>query len=275
MNTTSFIRTDVKLSLFDSGSGLPVVFQHGLGGDEAQVAENFPDGPAYRRLTLECRAQGMSEPGNVRPFSISMFAADILAACDARGINRFVAGGISMGAAIALHLAVCHPDRIVGLVLARPAWLFDPAPANMRPFSEVAAMLKTASPDMAREYFAKSATARELSLIAPDNLASLLKFFDRPDPATTSDLLGGIANDGPKVTRDQAAAINIPTLVIGHEIDFVHPVAYARELASVIPGAELVEIAPKATQKPLHVAQFRHVLDTFLQHILVSEEHPS
>ncbi len=275
MSTTTLIRDDVKLNLLDSGSGFPVVFQHGLGGDEAQVAENFPDGPAYRRLTLECRAQGMSEPGNARPFSISMFAADILAACDARGINRFVAGGISMGAAIALHLAVYHPERIVGLVLARPAWLFDPAPTNMRPFSEVAAVLKTASSDMAREDFAESATARDLALVAPDNLASLLKFFDRPDPAITSDLLGGIANDGPNVTRHQAAAINIPALVIGHEIDYVHPIAYARELASLIPGAKFVEIAPKATQKPLHVAQFRHALDTFLQHILVSEEHPS
>jgi pimeloyl-ACP methyl ester carboxylesterase len=275
MSTTAFTRDDAKLSLFDSGSGFPVIFQHGLGGDEAQVAENFPDGPAYRRLTLECRAQGTSEPGNARPFSVSMFAADVLAACDAQGIDRFVAGGISMGAAIALHLAAYHSDRIVGLVLARPAWLLDPAPANMRPFSEVAAMLKTAPPDMARAYFAESATARELALVAPDNLASLLKFFDRPDPAITSDLLGGIANDGPNVTRHQAAAINIPTLVIGHEIDYVHPVAYARELAFAIPGAEFVEIAPKATQKPLHVAQFRHALDTFLKHILVSEEHPS
>ncbi|ATU90309.1 alpha/beta fold hydrolase [Phyllobacterium zundukense] len=275
MSTTTLIRDDVKLNLLDSGSGFPVVFQHGLGGDEAQVAGNFPDGPAYRRLTLECRAQGMSEPGNARPFSISMFAADILAACDARGINRFVAGGISMGAAIALHLAVYHPERIVGLVLARPAWLFDPAPTNMRPFSEVAAVLKTASSDMAREDFAESATARDLALVAPDNLASLLKFFDRSDPAITSDLLGGIANDGPNVARHQAAAINIPALVIGHEIDYVHPIAYARELASLIPGAKFVEIAPKATQKPLHVAQFRHALDTFLQHILASEEHPS
>jgi pimeloyl-ACP methyl ester carboxylesterase len=275
MSTTTFIRDDAKLSLFDSGSGFPVVFQHGLGGDGAQVAENFPDCSTYRRLTLECRAQGASEPGNARPFSIAMFATDVLAACDAQGIQRFVAGGISMGAAIALHLAAHYPDRIIGLVLARPAWLFDPAPINMQSYSEVAAMLRAASPNIAREHFSESATARDLALTAPDNLASLLKFFDRPDPATTSDLLGGIANDDPGVTRLQAAAIGVPTLVIGHEIDYVHPVMYARELASVIPGAKLVEIAPKATQKSLHVAQFRHALDTFLQHILVSEEHPS
>jgi pimeloyl-ACP methyl ester carboxylesterase len=275
MRTTTFTRDGVKLSLFDSGSGFPVVFQHGLGGDGAQVAENFPDRPAYRRLTLECRAQGASEPGNARPFSIAMFASDVLAACDACGIQRFVAGGISMGAAIALHLAVHHADRVTALVLARPAWLFDAAPFNMRSYADVAAMLRTASPNMALEHFSQSATARDLARTAPDNLASLLKFFDRPDPATTSDLLGGIANDGPGVTRLQAASIRVPTLVIGHEIDYVHPVAYARELASIIPGAKLIEIAPKATQKPLHVQQFRHGLDTFLQHILVSEEHSS
>ena len=265
-------RDDAELNVFDSVAGHPVVFQHGLGGDNGQVVENFPGGPAFRRLTVECRAQGQSTPGHVRPFSIAMFAADILAACDARGIERFIIGGISMGAAIALHIAHRHPERVAGLVLARPAWLFDAAPENMRPYAEVAALMKRLPRDEAQAAFAVSATAADLRRDAPDNLASLLKFFDRPDLATTADLLGDIASDGPGVRESDAARLKIPTLVIGHRVDHAHPLGYAEQLAATIPGAHMVEIAPKATDKPRHVAEFRSALDRFLRANLQFQE---
>ena len=272
MTHSTFQRDDADLSVFDSGTGLPVVFQHGLGGDNGQVVENFPDGPAYRRLTVECRAQGQSQSGTTRPFSISMFASDILAVCDARGIGRFVMGGISMGAAIALHIAHRHPDRVAGLVLARPAWLFDAAPENMRPYALVAEHLRRHPPAQAKAAFAASPLALDLAIYAPDNLGSLLKFFDRPEPAVTADLLGGIALDGPGVTEAEARALGVPTLVIGHRVDSVHPLAYAQRLAEIIPGARLAEIAPKATDKPRHIHEFRSELDNFLRTLDPSRE---
>ncbi|MER8849189.1 hypothetical protein [Mesorhizobium australicum] len=50
---TIMLRDDAALHVFDAGQGLPIVFQHGLGGDAAQVALNFPDSPSRRRLPLE------------------------------------------------------------------------------------------------------------------------------------------------------------------------------------------------------------------------------
>jgi pimeloyl-ACP methyl ester carboxylesterase len=254
-------RDDAVLRVFDSAVGMPVLFQHGLGGDAAQVAENFPDEPAYRRLTVDCRAQGGSTAGSVRPFSIGMFADDVLAACDAA---RFVVGGISTGAAIALRLAATQPDRVTALILARPAWLFDPAPANMHPFAEIAGLLREHPPVVACERFAASPTSRMLTAEAPDNLVSLLKFFDRADPAITADLLADIASEGPGVTALEAAAISVPTLVIGHAQDHVHPLTYARRLAEILPNAHLATITPKAADKPRHVAEFRRAVDGFL-----------
>lgn len=272
MTRSTFLRDDAELSIFDSGMGYPVVFQHGLGGDNGQVVENFPDDPAYRRLTVECRAQGQSTPGSVRPFSIAMFAADILAVCDARGIERFVMGGISMGAAIALYMANHHPGRVAGLVLARPAWLFEPAPENMQPYAKVAEVLRLYPRDEARAAFEALPIAAQLRSDAPDNLASLLKFIDRSDTDLTADLLSAIANDGPGVTAAQAAALDVPTLVIGHGVDHAHPLAYAQILAATIPGATLVEIAPKATDKQRHVPEFRSALDDFLRANLPVQE---
>lgn len=275
MTAFSVLRDGAALQGFDSGLGLPVVFQHGLGGSNAQVAENFPDDDAYRRLTLECRAQGSSAAGSSRPFSIEMFAADVLAGCDARGIAGFVAGGISTGAAIALHLAARHPHRVTGLILARPAWLFEPAPPNMQPFVEVATALRLYGQAEGKARFAASPTARMLAAEAPDNLASLLGFFDRPDPTVTADLLSDIARDGPGVSRAEAAGLTVPTLVLGHGIDHIHPLSFARTLAANTPQAHLVELPPKATRKAAHVAAFRGAVKAFLQHVASRETEPN
>ncbi|TPK85978.1 alpha/beta hydrolase [Mesorhizobium sp. B2-4-13] len=250
--------------VFDTGQGLPIVFQHGLGGDAAQVALNFPDSPSRRRLTVECRAQGGSGAGSKRPFSIGMFADDVLAAADAAGIERFVAGGISMGAAIALNLASRHPDRILGLVLVRPAWTFDAAPQNMRPYVEVAELLRDHPLEEARDIFAASATAACFRTEAPDNLASLLGFFARDNATVFAEVMQAIANDGPGVTRAMATGLAIPTLVVGSGIDLVHPLATARELAETIPGAAFTEVTPKALDKDRHFTEIRAAIGGFL-----------
>jgi len=259
------LRDDAALRIFDTGQGgLPLVFQHGLGGDAAQVAQNFPDSPSRRRLTVECRAQGGSGAGHKRPFSIAMFTDDLLAAADAAGLERFVAGGISMGAAMALRLASRHPDRVLALVLVRPAWTFDVAPQNMRPYAEVAELLRNHPLDEARDIFAASATASRFRDEAPDNLASLLGFFARENATVFAEVMQAIANDGPGVTRAEAAGLAIPTLVIGSGIDLVHPLAAARSLADAIPDAAFVEVTPKAADKDRHFAEIRAAIGAFL-----------
>ena len=252
-------RDEATLRGWDGGEGLPIIFQHGLGGDEAQVAEVFPDGDGFRRLTLECRGQGKSGAGNPSELSITNFADDVLAFAGSRGVDCFIIGGISMGAAIALRIAIKNPARVKGLILARPAWLWDAAPENMKPFAEVASYLARRT----FNDFESSATAKRLALEAPDNLASLEKFFAVKDRETMASLLSAIATDGPKVSEAEVLAIALPTLVIGHKIDAVHPLALANTLADRIAGSKFVEITPKATDKPRHVAEFRAHVGSF------------
>jgi len=253
MTEIAFTRGDDVLVGHDVGRGEPLLFQHGLGGSAAQVAAHLPAIPGIRRLTLECRAHGASPPGASRPFRIGDFASDALAFCDLRDVDRFMAGGISMGAAIALRLAVRHPGRVTAVILVRPAWLFADAPATLSPYVEVARLMRSHAPDEAKALFEASETATRLGRDAPDNLASLLGFFGRPDVDVAADLLEGIATDGPGVTRDEVAALDVPALVLGHDVDDTHPFAYARELADLIPGARLVRIPPKS-----HAAQAHH-----------------
>jgi pimeloyl-ACP methyl ester carboxylesterase len=258
------MNSKLLLNVVEAGNGRPFVFQHGLCGDAAQAGEVFPADAGFRRITLECRGHGLSQPGDLSAFSIATFADDVAELIEARAIAPAVLGGISMGAAIALRLAVTRPDLVSALVLARPAWLVDAAPANMRPFGEVGDLLARLPADEARARFDRSATSAMLEREAPDNLASLRGFFTRSPQPVTASLLSRIAADGPGVTADQVAALKLPALVIGHGRDFLHPFDHAKRLAGLVPRARLVEITPKATNWDRYVVEFRAALQSFL-----------
>jgi len=261
-------RDGIGLHYDEAGSGPPVLFGHGLGADATQVAEIYPAVPATRRITLACRAHGQSDVGPVGALSISTFADDLAFVADQLGVRRAVVGGISMGAAVALRLAVRRPELASGLILARPAWLFGRAPANMQPYAMVGELLAGRDRQAARAAFEGSAVASRLARVAPDNLASLRTFFERPSPAITAALLIAIASDGPGVDEAEARGLAIPVLVIGHDDDLVHPLAYARRLAAIIPGARLVQITSKVVHRGRYVSEFRSALAAFLTDIL-------
>lgn len=264
-----FVRGGAALHVDDAGgSGLAVVFQHGLCGDARQTAEAFPRDALFRRITLECRGHGLSEAGDLDAFSIAAFADDVAALIEASGHAPLVLGGISMGAAISLRLAVRRPDLVRGLVLARPAWVIQAAPDNMQPNAEVGRLLAALPAREARAIFLAGATARCLAEQAPDNLASLDGFFGRLPRAVTAALLQAISADGPGVTEQQVRAIRMPTLVIGHGRDAVHPMAHAEALAALIPASRLVAITAKADDRVRYVSDFHDALGVFLKDFL-------
>lgn len=255
--------TRPALALADRGHGPPVLFQHGLCGDARQPADVFPL-DAFRCLTVECRGHGGSPPGDPAQFGLATFADDAAGVLDGLGLGPIPVGGISMGAAIAMRLAVIRPDLVSALILARPAWGTDPAPSNMQPNALVGRLLAEHPPEAARAMFEASDTAAELAAAAPDNLASLRGFFTRDPVAITAELLTRLSADGVGVTPAQLAALRLPTLVIGHARDAVHPLALAEQLAGLIPGARVETIPAKADDPAGYRAGFRQTLLAFL-----------
>ena len=261
-------RDGSRLRVVDVGQAEPaLIFQHGLCGNQQQVAEVLPPNLPRRRITLECRGHGGSEPGKTAKFSLATFAEDVAAAAISRGVTRAAVGGISMGAAIALRLAVRRPELVQALILARPAWMTHAAPECMRPNAIVGHLLHHHAPNQARAIFHSMPLRAQLSLQAPDNLASLDSFFAREPVEITSALLRTISADGPGVTAEEVSSLSVPTLVIGHQQDLIHPVAHARTLAGIIPSARFVEITPKAQDKARYLAEFRSTLLAFLDTI--------
>lgn len=266
MTPTGWLERDgLRLAVHDAGgSGLPVVFQHGLCGDARQVAEVFPPDPAFRRLSLDCRGHGASEAGDA--CSIAVFADDVAALAETLP-GPVVLGGISMGAAIALRVAVRRPDLVRALVLVRPAWDLRDAPPNMAPNAEVGALLARLDPDAARAAFAAGATARKLAVRAPDNLASLMGFFDRRPHQVTARLLCAISADGPGVTAAEVTALRLPVLVCGTPEDAVHPLALARRLAARIVQSSVVVLPPRGRDRPAHMAALQSAIRRFLKEL--------
>ncbi|AYM19931.1 hypothetical protein At15955_49460 (plasmid) [Agrobacterium tumefaciens] len=244
---------------------MPFVFQHGLCGDADQVIQVFPEDTGFRCLTVECRGHGQSETGPLDDLSIPTFTDDV--AGYIRHLGRPVVGGISMGAAISLRIAVRWPHMIRALILARPAWVTEDGPKSAYPNLFVGQLLAQYEPHEALSRFEASAVAKDLAEHGPDNLSAARGFFTREPIAVTSALLRSITLGGPGVTEDEIKKVSVPTLVIGNNRDPVHPVSYARVLADMIPNASFVEITSKSDSVEAYRRDFRSALEKFLRNL--------
>ena len=158
-------------------------------------------------VTYDARNHG-SSPDAVASDQLNWkaLATDLLAVADATGHERFVAGGISMGAATALVAACAAPDRVLGLVLAIPpaAW-----------------------------------TIRWGQRVFYASVGSLGAFVPVDGVRRASRSLRGAArSDLPSL--DELAGLEIPTLVLCWHLDPSHPHSVAKKIAETIPDADLV-----------------------------------
>lgn len=253
-----------RLAYVDEGEGLPVLWQHGLGADRNQPGEVFPEMDGIRRITLECRGHGASQLGDVHAITIAQFARDAIALLDHLGAGRVVVGGISLGAAIALRLAALYPERAIGLILARPAWVDERGPETLKIYRDVAELLVEYGPDEGAKRLEAIPRLRKVETLSPDNAASMRSFFTR-DLASTVALLSRIPEQGPGITRAEMGCLDLPTLVVANGQDFVHSVETAHTLNSIIPGSQLRVITSKTVSRQQYVEEFKQTLQAFLE----------
>lgn len=268
----SFLTGDgVELAVHEQvGDGQPVLFQHGLGGDQWQCDEAFPRSNLWRRVTVECRGHGASAPGEVSAISIERYAEDIIQFIESELPVPVVIGGISMGAVLSLRIALTRPELVRGLILARPAWALESAPENMRPNVRVGELLIDHSPADAESLFTRTETFRMLQAVAPDNLASLMSFFRKPDARQFGHILARISNDGPGIDPAMLRGFDTPTLVLATGEDHIHPLHLAESLATHLHAGPVVQLTPKQRDKSAYVQEFRLALDEFLNRLMTS-----
>jgi pimeloyl-ACP methyl ester carboxylesterase len=260
-----FARDDLDFHYRDLGAGVPFVFQHGLGADLDQPCGLFRPPEGIRLLSFDCRGHGQTRPlGDPEQIGLSSFASDLGALLDALQIQWAVVGGISMGAALALRFALSAPDRVLGLVLSRPAWLDRPTPRNVAVFATMARLIREHGARRGQEVFRQTVEYRQIQQESPESANSLLGQFDNPRAEETVIKLERILRDSPCHDLAELDRLAVPTLVLANRQDPIHPFEFGEALARRIAGAEFGELTPKSVSALRHAADTQMFLADFL-----------
>jgi pimeloyl-ACP methyl ester carboxylesterase len=114
----------VRLHYREEGSGPAVVLLH------ANYASLFMWEPwaaalkdRYRVIRLDLPAHGLTGPEPSRNYSLQRIQSLFEQFVDARGLERFVVVGTSIGGTVAMRYAADHPERIERLVMISPGSL--------------------------------------------------------------------------------------------------------------------------------------------------------
>ncbi|HEY6959084.1 MAG TPA: alpha/beta hydrolase [Candidatus Limnocylindria bacterium] len=120
---------DLETYYLEKGAGTPVVLIHGNWATSSWWEPTLARLPAGRRaFAPDLRGRGKTR-GRAADNAIPTLAADMLAFADAVGVRRFDVVGHSLGSAVAIELALSHPERLRSLVVVTPAWI-DGMPAS-------------------------------------------------------------------------------------------------------------------------------------------------
>ena len=119
-----FIEVDgARIHYLDEGSGPPLLLIHGLAGQMRHFTYSLLDRLKgdYRVVILDRPGSGYSTRPPQASAAISAQARVIASFAKALGLERPLVVGHSLGGAIALSLALDHPEQVGGLALIAPA----------------------------------------------------------------------------------------------------------------------------------------------------------
>jgi 3-oxoadipate enol-lactonase len=219
------------------GEGEPLVCLMGLAADVLAWTLQIPAfAAAHRMVVLDNRDVGRSSIAG-SDYEIADMARDTLALADALELDSFHLLGYSMGGAIAQELACQAPGRVRTLTLAVT---FPAGGAWARKLSDVwgARVHKISHEEHIDELMLLNQS--EAFFDNPEGVAFLRNLMlQNPHPQPPDAFARQLAAASRHDVRDRLPSLTMPVHVIGCEHDLLVPVWKSRELAELIPGAEL------------------------------------
>ena len=250
----------VEIAVTDDGAGLPIFWGHGLIGSVAQdeqfsVIDWRRVARRHRVVRWDARGHGQSGGAAVPDdYRWDNHGRDLIALADALGVDRFVAGGVSMGAAAALHAATQAPRRVLGLVLALAPTAYETRAAQSDLYRAAAVLVERLGVDAYLEQLR--------NLPAPEILGELAdRYF--PEPQVSERLLpsvlrGAAASDLPG--PDAVRALSAPALLLPWVGDPGHPLSTSERLLELLRNVQ-VHVAHHLSD----VAGWTDRVDAFLE----------
>jgi 3-oxoadipate enol-lactonase len=222
----------VRLEVPVLGDGDPVLLLPGFGCDVSVFARQIPElAGSYRVLGVNPRGVGLSDAPEQAAYEVAQAAADAAALVDA---PAHVVGA-SLGAAVALELALAHPAKVRSLTLVTP--FVEAAPrllavidAWCRLAAEVAPA--TLAHALLPWLFANTALADDAA--RRRILRGLADTLARVPAATLARSAAGLRSWSGTRSAD-LAKLAVPTLVVAGAADLL--TEDAESIAAAIPGA--------------------------------------
>ena len=222
------------------GEGEPLLLIPYLSADHACYAFQLP---AYTEqfscIALDLPGSGESDKP-AGPYSTEAYADQVAAFLGAIGVERAHVAGVSLGAAIGMHLAARHPARVRTLSL-HSAW--DTSDLYLRTVVElwrtVARTLPSVADTVIQAIFPLCFTP-EMYVSRPDFVDALADFV-RGRPAQPLDAF--LAQSEAALTHDVnpvLGEIGVPSLITVGAHDLVCSPRYAERINSRIAGSQLV-----------------------------------
>ena len=251
MRTRTVDLGDVSLHVVDAGEGgRPILLVHGFTANAEEVAgvvEPLAQ-QGWHAVAPDLRGHGRSErPTDAGAYSLEILAADVVALADWLGWDRFALLGHSMGGGVAQIIALDHPERLAGLILA--STFHGPVPgitmelvqlgqwvvqaAGMEGLADAQEARRAENPESVADFerlqeaipgYAERSRARLVSTSPEMWTAMAPRFVEQED------------------RLERLAKLDVPTLVIVGEFDGTMG-EDCRRLAATIPGATLTVIA--------------------------------
>lgn len=229
----------VDRTIVDRGEGVPVVLTHGTVMDHTMYVpqvDALQDDYRVIAYNHRARTERWAETYDLRDL-----AEDCKALLDAKGIEKCVLGGMSMGGFMAFEFARMFPDRLLGLIL----------------IATKAAPYTTAE----RQNVMRDYDRADVDGLLPGELATICvaqcfgaNTVER-DPALVSHWVGrwrrlparGVYNEvsswiGKADNRPHLPDIDVPALVIHGDEDSIFPVSIAEEIDAGLEDSRLVVV---------------------------------
>ena len=227
-----------RIGFDEYGAGeRPIVLVHGLLMNRRMFERLGPElgERGNRVICVDLLGHGRSDqPGDLRLYSMPLFAAQVVALLDHLGVEQAVVGGTSLGANVGLELAVRRPERAKALFVEMPV-LDNALAAVAAIFAPVLLGLRVGRP-------AFELSSRLASLVPRANfLLDIGLDWARRRPGPSIAVLEGLLLGETAPPREQRVTIEQPTLVVGHPGDPLHPFSDSGMLIEELPAARLVE----------------------------------
>ncbi len=222
-----------------SANARPLILLHGLllSQEMHRTLANDLAARGNRVITLDLLGHGRSDrPRDMWRYSMATYGEQVVALMDHLQIEQAVVMGTSLGANAALEVAAHSPERLRGLVIEMPV-LDNGLLWSALTFTPLLVALTFGEPLM--KLLARATRAVPRAVLP--HYGNVMLDLVRQEPGPGGALLQGLFFGRIAPPRSERATFTMPTLVLGHPRDPVHPFSDAGMLAHEMPNARLLE----------------------------------